>query len=351
MREELLESLVCPECDRGSWQLESQYAPTTKVIERGQLICTSCGAHYSIDDGILDLLPQPDDMILRERAGWERCLKNSPAEFDEAWLLALPHLDGRVSSNVESITHWKRQADNFENLIHSLDLAGNERVLELGAGRCWASALLARKGCQVVALDVVRVETAGGLETGRVYLGHGTPYFERVLASMEKVPFRQGTFDVVLSVASIHHTAFLDRVVGECARVLRLGGKLALTSEPCISIFKERRVQNLEADMGINEHVYNLLDYRRAFGRAGLRARFYLPGALLAMLEEGELGIEPGWFKACLFGLVRRTWRSQAVRKLLRSRPANLLGLLFLEYGLTAIAQKGLAMRDHENCD
>lgn len=345
MREELLESLVCPACETGSWQLKSQRTSVTEVIEKGQLICTTCGARYLISDGIVDLLPEPDDMIRRERAGWERFLKQSPEELDEAWLLALPRIDESVSSNSESIAHWRRQADNFENLIHHLNLSGRERVLELGAGRCWASAYLARRGCEVVALDVVRAENAGGLEAGRVYLERGTPYFDRVVASMEKLPFRQGTFDLLLSVASIHHTAFLDQVVGECARALRPGGNLALTSEPCIRVFKERQVHNLETQMGINEHVYNILDYRRAFGKAGLRAAFYLPGALVAMLTEGELRTKPGGFKERLFGLARRMWRSKVMRRLLCSQPANFVGLLFLEYGVTAIAENEPTMK------
>ncbi len=351
MREELLESLICPACQDGSWQLECQQLLRTEVVEKGRLICTTCGASYAISDGIVDLLPQPDDMIVRERAGWERLLKSSPEEFDEAWLLALPRIDESVSSNAESIAHWRRQTDNFENLVHHLNLSGRERVLELGAGRCWASAYLARRGCHVVALDVVRAENAGGLETGTVYLDHGAPYFERVVANMEKLPFRQGIFDVVLSVASIHHTAFLDQVVREGARVLMPGGRLALTSEPCIRIFKERRVHNLETQLGINEHVYNILDYRRAFGKVGVRASFYLPGALVAMLGEEGLAVEAGKLKEWLLGLARRMWRREAMRALLCSQPANFLGLLFLEYGLTAIAEKELEMNYNENSD
>jgi SAM-dependent methyltransferase len=340
MRQELLESVICPACEHGSWRLEDEQSSATGIIQRGLLVCTTCGAQYTISDGVVDLLPQPDEVILRERAGWEEFLRGAPEELDDAWLLALPHIDEGVTSNVESIAHWKRQADNFENLIHQLELCGRERVLELGAGRCWASAYLARRGCQVVALDVVKAENAGGLEAGRAYLDHGTPYFDRVVASMEKLPFRRETFDLILSVASIHHTALLDQVVSECGRVLKLGGKLALTSEPCIRILKERRVHNLETEMGINEHVYNLLDYRRAFGKAGLRAGYYLPGALVAMLGGEGLGVKAGRFEEWLFGLTRWMWGKEAIRRLLRSQSANLMGLLFLEYGLTAIAEK-----------
>lgn len=340
MREDLLESLVCPACEGGNWQLERHESLGPGTVESGQLLCATCGAVYAIRDGIIDLLPQPDEAVLRERAGWEKFLEGASEEFDDHWLLALPHVDETVSSDAGSIAHWRRQAHNFDHLMGHLNLSGKERVLELGAGRCWASAYLARSGCEVVALDVVRERKAGGLGTGRVYLDHGTPYFERVLASMERLPFREGIFDLVLSVASIHHTALLDQVVGECGRVLRPGGRLALTSEPCSRILKEKRVQNEETEAGINEHVYDFFDYRRAFGGAGLQPAYYLPGALVAMLSAEGLTTRAGRFKAWLFGLARLSWRNGALRRVLSSQTANLLGLLFLEYGLTAVAQK-----------
>lgn len=340
MREQLLESLICPACEGGSWRVERDDPPGAEIVHKGGLICAACGAGYRITDGILDLLPQPEDVILRERAGWERFLQGAGEEFEEDWLLALPRIDERVSANADSIAHWRRQADNFEYLVGRLNLSGSESVLEIGAGRCWASAYLARKGCQVVALDVVREVKAGGLETAAVYLNHGTPCFDRVLASMERLPFRERTFDVILSVASIHHSGLLDRVVAECGRILRAGGKLALTSEPCIRIFKEKRVQNEETEAGINEHVYNLLDYRRAFEGAGLQATYYLPGALVAMLSEERSSAQTSRLKPRLFGVARLLWRSDALRKAMSLRPANLLGLLFLEYGLTAVAVK-----------
>jgi SAM-dependent methyltransferase len=340
MRERLLDCIVCPTCGETSWQVDSHRSGPEDVIESGQLICAGCQATYDVTDGILDLLPQPSEKILRERAGWERFLQGATEELEDDWLLALPHIDETQTSNAESIAHWRRQASNFEQLVQYTGLSGSENVLELGAGRCWASGYLARRGCEVVALDVVRGKSAGGLETGEVYLKHGTPYFERVLASMEKLPFPRETFDLILSVASMHHSALLEQVMAECARVLKPGGKLALTSEPCLAILKEKRVQNEETEAGINEHTYNLLDYRRAFRSAGLKASYYLPGALVAMLEGSWAEGNASTFKKLLFRLTRMLWGRRAMRSLLRSQPANLLGLLFLEYGLTVVAEK-----------
>jgi SAM-dependent methyltransferase/uncharacterized protein YbaR (Trm112 family) len=340
MKEQLLEVLICPSCGRGTWTVERRQSSGDGDVDRGELVCLNCRARYVIERGIVDLLPQPDESVLRERAGWERFLQGASEELEEGWILALPCIDESVTANQWSRIHWKRQADNFFHLLELLGLRGDERVLELGAGRCWASAHLARIGCQVVALDVVRSARAGGLETGAVYLEHGTPHFERVLASMEKLPFRPGSVDLVLSVASIHHSPLLDRVVSQCARVLTPGGRLGLTSEPCVRLFGNKRVQNEETEAGINEHAYDLLDYRRAFRTAGLQAKFALPGAVEAMLQEGEDVPDAGRMKSLLFGFVRQLWGGGWLRRALRSQPANLVGLLFLEYGVTAVARK-----------
>jgi SAM-dependent methyltransferase len=339
MREALLDWLICPQCGEGTWDLEAPERRAGQVITTGQIVCRSCQTRYEIADGILDLLPDADGAILKERAGWERFLQGATEELEDGWILALPRLDESVCSEPQSIAHWNRQGDNFFRLVDLLGLTGGERILEIGAGRCWASAQLARLGCEVVALDVVRDRRAGGLETGEVYLEHGTPYFDRILASMEMLPFRPETFDLVLSLASIHHSPSLDLVARECARVLTPGGKLAFTSEPCIAFFKEKRVENLETEAGINEHTYNLLDYRRAFRGAGLQARYFLPGALIAMLEEeGSAGSDG--IRSPLFSLARRAWGYAPLRWAFHFQWANQVGLLFLQYGLTAVAEK-----------
>jgi len=71
-----------------------------------------------------------------------------------------------------------------------------------------------------------------------------------------------------------------------------------------------------------------------------VQATYYLPGALSAMLEGAGLEANAGVFKTSLFRLTRLLWGKEAMRRLLRSQPANFLGLLFLEYGLTVVAEK-----------
>ena len=67
---------------------------------------------------------------------------------------------------------------------------------------------------------------------------------------------------------------------------------------------------------------------------------FRLPGALVAMLDGDEGAPESGRVKSMLFSVSRRLWNSATLRRALDSQPANLVGLLFLEYGLTAVVRK-----------
>lgn len=98
-----------------------------------------------------------------------------------------------------------------------------ERVLDLGCGRGYWEGRAARAGAEVVAYDVKRerVERAA-LRYPRVRFVHG---------SAEDTGLEDGSFDVVLILSVLEHTAEPERVLAEIARVSRPGGRLALTTD------------------------------------------------------------------------------------------------------------------------
>lgn len=56
--------------------------------------------------------------------------------------------------------------------------------------------------------------------------------FQVALCDNLELPFRDETFDAVLSVAVVHHFATTERRVGairELARILRIGGRVIIT--------------------------------------------------------------------------------------------------------------------------
>ncbi len=91
-----------------------------------------------------------------------------------------------------------------------------------------------------IGLDAVKYALAGAAEVALVSPMLGELRFARVLAERcgvvsrltcvagvaEQLPFAEATFDVVFVPGSLHHTS-TELAIGECARVLRDGGKFA----------------------------------------------------------------------------------------------------------------------------
>jgi SAM-dependent methyltransferase len=104
---------------------------------------------------------------------------------------------------------------------------GRCRLLELGAGRGWASRALAEDGHEVIATDL--------LDDPHIGLGcaaqQGT-LLGCVRAGAERLPFRPQVFDGVFSFATLQHLVDLEKVFQEIARVLRPGGLFVALQEP-----------------------------------------------------------------------------------------------------------------------
>ncbi|HUZ81067.1 MAG TPA: glycosyltransferase [Gaiellaceae bacterium] len=113
-------------------------------------------------------------------------------------------------------------APPFSALIPFDELRGKD-VLEIGCGTGVHTRLLAAAGGNVSAVDLT--PTAVELTTQRLALAG---LFADVLeADAESLPFADDSFDFVWSWGVIHHSVDTDRVIGEIARVLRPGGRLA----------------------------------------------------------------------------------------------------------------------------
>ncbi len=253
-------------------------------ITDARLVCASCRAAYPVSRGIIDFLTRPSETVNSEIAGWKKyhTPQRNPEQFKDQWLLKLPRLDASVSPDAKSIRAWNHHADNFDLALKQLDLKGNEEILELGAGRCWASAAFARLGCKVAALDVVRDKYIG-LESGEAYLTESL-FFERILADMERLPFADRSFDLVFSTATVHHAPDLDRLCAEASRVLRPGGRFAAINDTVAGLFDSG--QDLEEiEMGINEHAYPINRYKKAMKRAGLKPKLFLSETWRKQLE------------------------------------------------------------------
>jgi ubiquinone/menaquinone biosynthesis C-methylase UbiE len=164
---------------------------------------------------------------------------------------------------------WSANEHSFNLLLRNYVKPG-QRVLEVGAARCWGALHMVPRGVDYVATDIL-ADPVIGLGRGEFYERHVGP-FERVQADGENLPFADRSFDLVYCVASLHHAVDARRMVKEMARVARRGGTVAALNEgtraPGAS--DDNPQQSSEKAYGINEHVHTMWAYVGAFLSAGV---------------------------------------------------------------------------------
>ena len=129
---------------------------------------------------------------------------------------------------------WGERADGYHDFFgsittrvieHLLDAAEAERgmrVLDVATGPGYVAAAAAVRGADVVGVDVAAEMVA---LARRLH-----PELEFRQADAERLPFADGSFDVVLGNFLILHVGRPERVAAELARVLASDGRLALTT-------------------------------------------------------------------------------------------------------------------------
>ena len=339
MRKELLDFLRCPSCKSPHLQLRCD-VETTLEIERGAVVCSTCKREWLIDGGIVDMLVDPPQVTKAETDGRARFVADTrrTKPMDDEWLLGLPESAFFVPAG--------KNRDFVENLSELTALCGfgeGSRVLDIGAGNCWASWRIAAQGAQVTAVDVCRVKYEG-LESGAAQIaGHGY-YFERVLAEMERLPFDDESVDGCLFYATLHHSHNLREALAESARVLRPGGVVLAVHEGVSGVLRNNSLVGIRSVHEVdwqsynwNEQVFPLHTYLGAARDAGLTPEAVLPPFVERRLERRE-------FDGLLFGsiakIAARAWRLPGGRSALRSKPAIFAASYLLGMPLTGVFRK-----------
>ncbi|MBN2113012.1 MAG: class I SAM-dependent methyltransferase [Acidimicrobiia bacterium] len=118
-------------------------------------------------------------------------------------------------------TPWGRYAFAAEAALlrRVLGDLGGSRALDAGCGPGRFTEVLRAAGAATVGLDLdpSMAARAAARGTGPVVVGDAA-----------RLPFRAGSFDVVVAVTLLEFVADPPRVVGELARVTRAGGRLVL---------------------------------------------------------------------------------------------------------------------------
>jgi SAM-dependent methyltransferase len=195
MKESLLSLLVCPSC-------HSPLAPRAgaKDLVEGELVCSGCRSGYPVRHGIPRFVGNGAyaDSFGRQWSWFQNTQidsRNGTRQSEE---------------QLAATTGWGDE-----------DYRGR-LVLDAGVGAGRFAEVAARKGAEVVGVDLTRaVDAAADNLAG--YCG-----VHLVQADIFALPFRPETFDLAFSVGTLHHTPDPATAFRRLARTVKPDGDLAV---------------------------------------------------------------------------------------------------------------------------
>jgi arsenite methyltransferase len=160
---------------------------------------------------------------------------------------------------------------SFAGVGYHLDLAAlrpGESALDLGSGSgtdLFCAAVLVGDPGRVVGVDFTDAQLDKATR-----LRNGFAQVELVEARIEELPFEDESFDVVVSNGVINLSPRKDRVFAEAARVLRPGGRLAISDIVSGRALKERTRRNVDLWAACIAGAIPRDDYLAAIAAQGL---------------------------------------------------------------------------------
>jgi arsenite methyltransferase len=163
---------------------------------------------------------------------------------------------------------------SFAGVGHHLDLAAlqpGEVVLDLGSGSgtdLFGAAVRVGESGRVVGVDITHEQLD---KATRLRDSDGFSKVELVEAHIEELPFDDASFDAVISNGVINLSPLKGRVFAEAARVLRPGGRLAISDIVSGRALKERTRRNVDLWAACIAGAIPRKNYLEAIAAQGLR--------------------------------------------------------------------------------
>lgn len=126
-------------------------------------------------------------------------------------------------------------ADSIEHCVLRLDPQRGERILDLATGTGWTSRVVAKRGPAVIGADIASDLLVAARERAQAECLS----IDYRVGDAEKLPFADGEFDAVISTCGVMFASRPEAAAAEIARVIRKGGRVALTTWlPDSNLFK-----------------------------------------------------------------------------------------------------------------
>ena len=251
----LLEKLACVRC-------------AGHVVEEGDAVrCTGCGTTFPVVDGVPVLLPG-------EIAGWGRMQR-------DLYDAVAPHYDDAIPVHVNR--HYR---DKRVDTVRELLPVGGD-VLDVGCGTGAFAGALHEAGYRTFGMDASLGMLTEARRRGRalVALGRG-----------EALPFRDGGFDLAITIATLHHITdpnLIARTLTGMVRVVRPGGVVVAWDHNPKNPYWPYLMKRLPQDSG-DERLVPLEEIVGAFSGAGAVA-----------IRSARTGLVPEFAPAPLMPLFR----------------------------------------------
>lgn len=167
-------------------------------------------------------------------------LDRLPALFWPEQRALLEDARGRIETLVTKAAvraQFSRQASSYARsdshaadrdlalLVEHLEVKPADRILDIATGTGFTAFALASRAARVVGLDLTLRMLA---EARRMSVDHEIMW---IAGDAEALPFADGAFDAVTVRRAPHHFPHLRQAIGEMARVIRPGGRLAIVDQ------------------------------------------------------------------------------------------------------------------------